>query len=195
MQAPSPLELGQGLRAAPAQRADAPALVDLVARNRAAIARYLWRAAQMLTVEHIDAHFDDVDAQQREGRLLDWHLFQDDVLCGTLRLNYIEPENAKACVAYFLDQAFQGRGLMTRALRGVIAHAFDALGFHRLELRHARGNEGSRRVAEKAGFVLEGILRQTERVDGVLVDALIYGLLRPEWQPQHAHGEAMPAVA
>lgn len=149
----------------------------------------------MLTAEHIDAHFAEVDEQQREGRLLDWHLFQDEVLCGTLRFNYIEPENAKASVAYFLDQAFQGRGLMTRALCGVIAHAFDTLGFHRIELRHARGNEASRRVAEKAGFVLEGTLRQTERIDGVLVGALVYGLLRPEWQARRSRDAAAPAVA
>lgn len=51
----------------------------------------------------------------------------------------------------------RGRGITTRAVRLVTAHAFTQ-GFQRLEIHVAADNSASRRVAEKAGFTLAGHL-------------------------------------
>jgi RimJ/RimL family protein N-acetyltransferase len=75
---------------------------------------------------------------------------------------------------------------------GVAAEAVDALaialllehGFQRIELRVAPGNTGARRVAEKAGFVYEGLQRSAGYVHGGRVDlemwSLVAGDLRPD---------------
>ena len=65
-------------------------------------------------------------------------------------------------IGYGIAPRFRRRGLTTRAVRLVAAWAFAHLGFTRLEIVvTAPGIHGlaSRRVAEKAGFVYEGIRR------------------------------------
>jgi RimJ/RimL family protein N-acetyltransferase len=67
----------------------------------------------------------------------------------------------------------------------VAAEAVDALaielimshGFHRVEMRVAPGNTASRRVAEKAGFVYEGLLRNAGHVHSGRVDLEVWSLV------------------
>ena len=59
----------------------------------------------------------------------------------------------------------RGRGMTTRALRLVAAHAI-AQGLHRLELHIAVDNAASRRTAEKAGFTYDGLLPDPVRLRG-----------------------------
>ncbi len=81
-----------------------------------------------------------------------------------------------------LDERFQGRGIISRALAKVLEHAFTDLAFNRIELRCIVTNTPSRRVAERAGFVLEGQLRQAEFLDGRFQDDLVYSLLASEYR-------------
>jgi RimJ/RimL family protein N-acetyltransferase len=68
---------------------------------------------------------------------------------------------------------------------GVAAEAVDALaialllehGFQRIELRVAPGNVAARRVAEKAGFVYEGVQRNAGYVHGGRIDLEIWSLV------------------
>lgn len=68
---------------------------------------------------------------------------------------------------------------------GVAAEAVDALavalvlehGFHRIEMRVAPGNLASRRVAEKAGFRYEGLLRDAGCVFSGRVDLEMWSLV------------------
>lgn len=176
-----PLELGDGLVARAATRADGAAFPALIRANAAHIRRYLPGPAQVVTEAALAGHFDRLDARRATGELIEWHLFQDGMLCGSLRLNFVEEAHRRASVAYLLDAGHQGRGIITRALRGVLAYAFGTLGFNRIELCCATGNHGSRRIAERLGFVHEGCLRQAEFIDGQPVDHDVYGLLAADF--------------
>jgi ribosomal-protein-serine acetyltransferase len=137
LKTPQRLQLGGRLIAEPAHPSQADELLDLVVRNRAQLTRYLPGAAKLVTREQATLHFLHLEQQRHAGQLLEWALYFEGCLCGSLRLNYIDPAIGKAGVGYFLDADLQGRGLMTRALRGLLAHAFTQLGFNRIELRHA----------------------------------------------------------
>ena len=68
-------------------------------------------------------------------------------------------------------------GYMTAALRAAVRFGFEELDLERIEWRAHVGNDASRRVAEKAGFQFEGILRKGcaqrgERHDGWLAAIL-----------------------
>ena len=84
-------------------------------------------------------------------------------------------------VGYWCRTRRQGRGLMTEAVRGLIAVAFGALDARRLEIRMDARNERSRGVAERVGARLEGVL-QREALDplGVPRDTRLYALLPPD---------------
>jgi RimJ/RimL family protein N-acetyltransferase len=55
--------------------------------------------------------------------------------------------------------AVRGRGYLTEALSALCRWGFEALGLERIEWYAAVGNWPSRRVAEKCGFTVEGVLR------------------------------------
>ena len=57
----------------------------------------------------------------------------------------------------------------------MVRYAFGALGMQRVGLTHSLGNEPSRRIAERLGFVLEGIQRRANLLPGgTAVDRYCY---------------------
>lgn len=62
-------------------------------------------------------------------------------------------------IAYGVIAEHRGRGAATRSVQLVCRYAFDILCWARVEIRAIADNVASRRVAEKAGFQLEGVLR------------------------------------
>jgi RimJ/RimL family protein N-acetyltransferase len=74
-----------------------------------------------------------------------------------LRLDADDDETAEA--GFLVAPWARGRGLGTAALRTVCDWGFDALGLTRIVWRAHVGNEASRRAAQRAGFVAEGVQR------------------------------------
>ena len=69
---------------------------------------------------------------------------------------------------------------MTRSCREMIAHAFSALGLHRVVIRCATENHRSRAIPERLGFKLEGIERQSQWLYDHFVDLAAYALLQTD---------------
>jgi signal transduction histidine kinase/RimJ/RimL family protein N-acetyltransferase len=86
----------------------------------------------------------------------------------------------RASVGYWLAPAARGRGLATRAVRLVAAWAFEDPAIVRLELMTLVGNDASGRVALRAGFRREGILRRYLPFRDRSVDAVMYSMVRDE---------------
>ena len=93
----------------------------------------------------------------------------------TLRLDAAEAE-----VGYIVAPAARGRGLATRALALVTAWGFDQLGLARIELRAELENPASLRVAERCGYVREGVLRGVHLKGGRRGDMAVYSRLATE---------------
>lgn len=66
---------------------------------------------------------------------------------------------------------------MTEAVKALTRFAFTTLGAIRLEWRAEVGNRGSRAVAEKSGFVVEGTLRAALLNKGTLRDCWVGAVL------------------
>ena len=62
-------------------------------------------------------------------------------------------------IGYWRKTGCHGRGIVTEATRAMARLAFDTLGARRVELRMDDNNERSWKVAERAGFTLEALLR------------------------------------
>ena len=65
-------------------------------------------------------------------------------------------------IGYWCRTRFTRNGYVTEALRGITAFAFEHLGAQRVEIRCDALNRRSARVAERAGYSLEGELRNAE---------------------------------
>lgn len=98
---------------------------------------------------------------------------------GVLSIKQIDKSIPKAELAYFIDKAHEGRGIITEGLKWLADYAFNEADLARVYVRVHPDNTGSRRVAEKAGFVQEGVMRHDSRDgDGRLCDAVYYGLTK-----------------
>jgi RimJ/RimL family protein N-acetyltransferase len=82
-------------------------------------------------------------------------------------------------IGYWLGEPFWGRGIATEVLRALTDYAWATFDIIRLEAGVFSWNPASARVLEKAGYTLEGCLRQGVVKQGRVGDRLIYGLLRP----------------
>jgi RimJ/RimL family protein N-acetyltransferase len=83
-------------------------------------------------------------------------------------------------IAYWLLAEARGSGLATKAVVEVARWAFDALGVQRIGLLADPRNASSLNVAERAGFVREGVLRSWTDVNGERVDHVVFSLLPGE---------------
>jgi ribosomal-protein-alanine N-acetyltransferase len=121
----------------------------------------------------------------REGYLLRLHLFaREDTaferVVGIVALNNIVRGAFQAChLGYQIDERDANKGLITEALRGAIAYAFDQMKLHRIEANIMPRNIRSRRVAEKLGFAEEGLARKYLKINGVWEDHIHYVILNP----------------
>jgi RimJ/RimL family protein N-acetyltransferase len=95
-------------------------------------------------------------------------------LIGAIGVREVE---ANAQIGYWVKREARGRGVATRALGLVSRWAFDELGAGRVQLFTEPGNVASQRVAEKAGFVREGVLRRYLYIKGQRRDGVIFSLL------------------
>jgi RimJ/RimL family protein N-acetyltransferase len=79
-------------------------------------------------------------------------------------------------IGYWTAPRMRGAG-HTSAATAYLARWALASGMERVELRAATGNSASRRVAEKAGFEFEGVMRNAGIVHGGRVDLCLYALI------------------
>ena len=100
---------------------------------------------------------------------------------GTIGFMWYQADNRSAEVGYSLSRAYWNRGLMSEALRAVIAYAFDELSLNRIEAQHECDNLASGRVMEHAGMRHEGCLRQRIYNKGRFADVELYAILKRDY--------------
>jgi diamine N-acetyltransferase len=79
------------------------------------------------------------------------------------------------------EKAYWNQGYGTEAVKLLLKLGFETLNLNRVFLRVFDNNPGAIRAYEKAGFTLEGRLRQAEYQQGQFLDTLIMGILRSEF--------------
>jgi ribosomal-protein-serine acetyltransferase len=173
-------EIGRGIRLAPIAASDAAALACLVRENIDHFGAFLPAVVQMSSADEAASHLDMRVQAVADGEMLEWHIFDNEVLCGAVRLKDIDQTDKSAAIGYFIGERFQGKGIVTLSVGAVIEYSFQILGLNRIELRCAATNLASMRVADRLGFSREGVLRQAELLGDAFVDNYVYGLLRSD---------------
>ena len=90
-------------------------------------------------------------------------------------------ERLSAEVGYWLGEPLWGRGITTSAIVLLTGHAFSEMGFIRVFAVPFVRNVASWRALEKAGYLREGLMRQSAIKNGVIEDQYIYAALKSEW--------------
>jgi RimJ/RimL family protein N-acetyltransferase len=167
----------------PWQEGDAAAIVPVL--NEPAIALFLDRVPQPYTVDDARWYIDWTAQGWRDGSGAAFAvcLAGTDEPVGSMGIRWDDLNEGVAEVGYWVAATVRGRGVATAALRLIARWAFTAAPeLARLQLRADVTNAASNRVAEKAGFTREGVLR-SQRFNARLgrrVDFAIWSLLRAE---------------
>jgi ribosomal-protein-serine acetyltransferase len=152
----------------------------VIDRHRAYLARWLpWPAEQtpQATLEFIRMSH----RQHLAGDGMNTAIVVDGAIAGVIGVHAVSRLHRTTSLGYWLAEDVQGRGVMTAAVRAYVDAAFGPWGLHRAELRAAVENARSRAVAERLGFVEEGVARSAEQVGDRRHDLVVYSVLAPEW--------------
>jgi RimJ/RimL family protein N-acetyltransferase len=103
----------------------------------------------------------------------------DERLFGSMSVHRMHPGGTGE-IGYWTAPWSRGRGVTTRAVRLLATWAFGEFELQRIELVIDVDNMLSNRVAERAGFALEGTLRMYRQTNGVWRDHYMWSLLRGE---------------
>ncbi|MFD5142860.1 GNAT family N-acetyltransferase [Streptomyces sp. NPDC058401] len=103
-------------------------------------------------------------------------------LAGEALLWGIDTYNRRAHIGISLLPAFRSRGYGLDVLGTLCEYGFAVRGLHRLQIETSGDNAGMIKVAERAGFVVEGRLRLSAWEYGTFADQVVLGLLHGEWK-------------
>ena len=95
---------------------------------------------------------------------------------GAFRQQNIHSRTAE--LGYYLAEEYWGRGIMTEAVKMLCGKIFAETDILRIYAEPFAHNTGSRKVLEKAGFALEGILKSNAFKNGKELDMAMYALTR-----------------
>lgn len=140
--------------------------------------RMLWDDQEPDEAEAL-ANIERSERAWAEGTAAAFRVVVDGRVVGGVNLRLSEYDTAEA--SYFLRASARGRGLGTRALLLAVDWGFRELGLARIFLRVDIDNVASVRLAERAGFLEEGLERQSAAyADGRRFDSRVFSILPSE---------------
>lgn len=154
--APQPdIPVPGGLLLRPWRLADADAL--LAAWRDPAIRR--WNRPAAGGAEEARAKIAQFEQRWHDEEWASWAIAraENDTVVGFIAVADLHLRAGHGEIVYWVLPSARGQGVALRATESVTEWAFGKLGLHRVELTHSVANAASCRVAEKAGFRLEGI--------------------------------------
>ncbi len=153
-------------------RSDIPALVAAIdgLEGRG----WLQSIPDPYTAPDAEEYISFTRTQLSAGAAAELAIVVDGSLAGAVGLRLVGPDPGAGEIGYWVATAVQGRGVASTAARLLSDFGFSTLGLRRVELNAAVANVASRRVAEKAGFELEGVRRAWRLVGGVPTDHALY---------------------
>jgi len=116
-----------------------------------------------------------LNREARAGRSYSFFIWSGNNLVGQITMGGVVYGALRgAHIGYWVDRNYANRGFTTQAVKLVTAFGFSQLGLHRMEINVRPENAASCRVAEKAGFVIEGQRKAFLHIDGAWRDHICF---------------------
>jgi len=104
----------------------------------------------------------------------------DGAIVGFAGIFGLDDPGAEGEIGYLVAAQARGQGIAGRSVSLLTRWGFDELGLERIELRIDTDNVASARVAERAGYRLDGVLRSKHFKEGLRTDLGIWSRLRSD---------------
>ena len=153
---------------------------QLIESNRERLKRYFpVTVSEIMDMEDCTCYVAKKVRQAKKKKMFVYVVFEKEKMIGALIVKNIDWRIPKAELAYFIDGEYEGRGIMSGAMKWLTEYCFRELGMNKLFINLSPKNKASQQLALKSGFQLEGVLRQEFRIEtGEVEDIEYYGKLR-----------------
>ncbi len=165
------------------------------------------------TFQHAREIFETVDAQREFlGQWLEWvdytkspedafpHMYKsslpdsksyyitiDGKIVGSVSFVRGTTTHKYAEIGYWLSKDFNGRGIITRAVKEMEKMAFQQMGMNRVEIQVDVENIPSQGVPRRCGYQNEGVLRNRYVLRGESRDIIMYAKSKSEWEKENTN--------
>jgi RimJ/RimL family protein N-acetyltransferase len=144
------------------------------------VLRFSWPHEHEYTEADARAYFADQQRAWEAGIAAEFACVEpadDTAVLGGASIYDVEPLQRRASIGYWLAPHARGRGAATHAVRLLARWAVDILSIERLQITCGPDNVASQRVAARAGFTREGVLRSHYPFRGARRDTVVHSLL------------------
>lgn len=172
------MKLFEDISLRPLQADDAKYIYNAIDTQREYLGRWLPFVAGTTSVAVTQAFVDSAwNAEDRTSTIRKGEQF-----IGLIGFKATDKANCRTEIGYWLSEAYQGNGIMTRAVERLCGYAFEELGMNRVQIKCAIGNNHSSNIPKRLGFKFEGVERAGELfADGNFADIEVYSLLKNEY--------------
>lgn len=152
---------------------------QLIDRNRKRLEDFFsGTVARTLTFETTQEYVKEIVTKAEQKTYFPFLIIDgsNGQLAGFIDIKNIDWRIPRGELGCFMDEAYAGKGISAKALSIFTDHCFSEMGFNKLFLRTHESNASARRVAEKCGFEIEGMIRNDHKTTaGKIVDLVYYG--------------------
>lgn len=164
------------------QPGDADAIYALVDSNRPHLREWLpW-------VDHTRSTVDVLEFIGRAQKQLDANqgpntgIWLEGRMVGNVGCHPIDWPNRNCSIGYWIDAAWQGKGLVSKCAASILDYLFYDARLHRVEIRCGTGNTRSCAIPQRLGFTREGVCGGAEWVNDRWLDLVVWGMLEDTWR-------------
>ncbi len=159
---------------------EAEATFNLIENNRAYLQEWLpW-------VPHVQSindclHFIRQNIRDWEdGADLTAGMYYKGRLVGIIGFHGLLKPHKYCSIGYWLDEASQGHGIVTKCTTALTRYAFDVHKMNRVVILAGVNNSKSRAIPERIGFKFEGVMRGAQYLYGKYIDVAMYARLKDD---------------
>lgn len=175
-------DFGDGAQLRMLELRHAQTFLDFIDANREHLGVYLGWGKTIKTLEDAERFIKRGIARYAEDALPWVGIWLEGQMVGGLLFFPLDRMVNSTEIGYWLGANVTGRGLMSKAIKAMLEFVFEELKINRLVLHTDVRNQASRAVAERLGFKLEGIERQSWLLHGEYTDNALYAMLAEEWR-------------
>jgi ribosomal-protein-alanine N-acetyltransferase len=146
-------------------------------RSNENVNKYIVRTKQK-DIKEIRAFISKINDEINNNEWIYWviSLKDDPTLIGDICLWNFSDEKTVAEIGYELDPAFQGKGIMSEALKKIIEYGFMEIELQSIEAYTHKKNDNSTKLLQKYNFI-----QDAERIDKENTDNIIFTLSKQNW--------------
>lgn len=151
-------------------------IFKLVDSDRTYLSKWLPWVNSTKSSDDTKQFIKDSISKYAKGTMMACAIEYQQNIVGLISYNLIDRSLQKVEIGYWLSSRYQGNGIITRSCKFLIDNAFEKLQVEKVQIRVAKDNMPSRKVCERLGLVLEGIISNSEKVNDQIYDHAVYSI-------------------